>query len=150
MLAIELADLAFSLDNVVAAVALSSHMLIVLLGVALGILTMRFAATIFANLVGREPILEPAAYILVLSIGLRLIAEEFFPIHIPVMAQFGMSLSIIFGAVLYAHWRPLQTLRPIIFGGLRILHKILSAVRAVIAWPVARLNALVQLIWHAD
>ena len=149
VLAIELADLAFSLDNVVAAVALSSHMAIVLLGVALGILTMRFAATIFANLVTREPILEPAAYILVLSIGLRLIIEEFFPLHIPVMAQFGSSLAIIFGALLYAHWHPLRALRPLIFRGLRLLHTILNFFKSVVSWPVARLGSLIQLLWRA-
>ena len=44
VLNVELADLAFSLDNVVAAVALSNHLWVVMLGVALGIVTKRFAA----------------------------------------------------------------------------------------------------------
>jgi len=150
VLAIELADLAFSLDNVVAAVALSSNMAVVLLGVALGIVTMRFAATLFANLVTREPVLEPAAYILVLTIGLRLIIEEFLPIHIPVSIQFGMSVLIILGALLYAHWRPLRTLRPLVVWSLRLLHTILSFFRSALGWPVARLGGLIQLLWRAD
>ncbi len=71
VLAVELADLAFSLDNVVAVVALSNNLYIVMLGVAIGIFTMRFAAGIFAYLITKEPILKPAAYLLVLSIGLH-------------------------------------------------------------------------------
>jgi len=44
VIAVELADLAFSLDNVVAVVALSDNLPIVLFGVFIGIITMRFAA----------------------------------------------------------------------------------------------------------
>jgi tellurite resistance protein TerC len=53
VLAVELADLAFSLDNVVAAVALSRELWVVLTGVFLGIVTMRFAAGIFVYLIAR-------------------------------------------------------------------------------------------------
>jgi len=51
VLALELADLAFSIDNVIAAVALSSELWVVMLGVAIGILVMRFAAQIFSKLI---------------------------------------------------------------------------------------------------
>jgi len=78
VLAVELADLAFSLDNVVAAVALSREFWVVMTGVALGIVTMRFAAGIFVYLIERYPVLEAAAYLLVLSIGLGLIVEDAF------------------------------------------------------------------------
>src|SRR6185503_13621572 len=40
VLSVELADLAFSIDNVVAAVALSNELWVVMLGVALGIVTL--------------------------------------------------------------------------------------------------------------
>ncbi|MGQ0569024.1 MAG: TerC family protein, partial [Armatimonadota bacterium] len=49
VLNVELADMAFSIDNVVAAVALSREMWVVLTGVFLGIITMRFAAGIFVT-----------------------------------------------------------------------------------------------------
>lgn len=107
VLAVELADLAFSLDNVVAAVALSDHIVVVMLGVALGILTMRVAAGLFAGLVQREPVLEPAAYALVLTIGASLIGEELFHFEVPALLQFGVSVSILALALLYAHWPPL-------------------------------------------
>lgn len=53
-----------------AAVALSNRLWVVMTGVAIGILTMRFAAGIFVFLIEREPILKPAAFILVFIIGM--------------------------------------------------------------------------------
>ena len=77
VLRVELMDLAFSLDNVVAAVSLSDKLWVVMVGVAIGILTMRFAAGIFSFLVVREPVLKWAAYVLVFNIGIELVLEEF-------------------------------------------------------------------------
>ena len=109
VLAVELADLAFSLDNVVVAVTLSDELWIVMLGVALGIVTMRFAAGIFTKMIGREPILAPAAYVLVLFIGLRLLIEDLHLIRFPESIesnmewiQFGSSVAILGLAVVYA------------------------------------------------
>jgi tellurite resistance protein TerC len=58
VLTIELADLAFSIDNVVVVVALSDQLWIILFGVFMGIVTMRFAAGIFTVLIAKEPILS--------------------------------------------------------------------------------------------
>jgi tellurite resistance protein TerC len=69
VLAGALADLAFSLDNVVAVVALSDNLYIVMFGVAIGIITMRFAAGIFTLMIMKEPILKPAPYLVVFNIG---------------------------------------------------------------------------------
>ncbi len=126
VLAVELADLAFSLDNVVVAVTLSEELWVVMLGVALGIVTMRFAAGIFTKMIRREPILAPAAYVLVLVIGLRLFTEDIFmdQLHLytyPAFIennfewiQFATSVAILGLAVLYAHSFILQQIfRPI-------------------------------------
>jgi tellurite resistance protein TerC len=51
VVSVELADLVFSLDNVVAAVSLSDKLWVVMVGVALGILFMRFAAGLFSRAV---------------------------------------------------------------------------------------------------
>ncbi len=99
---VELADLAFSLDNVVAAVALSREMWVVLTGVFLGIVTMRFAAGIFVRLIEREPLLEDAAYLLVMVIGLELLAEELLHIHFSHLAKFTISLSVLAVTLIYA------------------------------------------------
>ena len=77
VLTIELADLAFSIDNVVVVVALSDELWIILFGVFMGILTMRFAAGIFTKLIAREPILKPAAYLVVFNIGVELLLAQF-------------------------------------------------------------------------
>ena len=82
VIAVELADLAFSLDNVVAVVALSDNLYIVMFGVFMGILTMRFAAGIFTWMILREPILKPAAYLVVFNIGAELLMDEFLGIEI--------------------------------------------------------------------
>ena len=103
VLTVELMDLVFSIDNVIAAVALSDEIWVVMLGVAIGIITMRFAAGIFSYAVQREPILKPAAYILVLNIGLQLIVEQVWHVEISDVTRFVMSAGIIVGALLYAH-----------------------------------------------
>src|SRR2546427_6689320 len=110
VLAVELADLAFSLDNVVAAVALSRELWVVLTGVFLGIVTMRFAAGIFTRLIERYPVLEAAAYILVFNIGVELLLEDLFPIHISDVQKFAVSLSTLILALLYGQLPVLQRL----------------------------------------
>ena len=103
VLTVELMDLVFSIDNVIAAVALSDEIWVVMLGVAIGILTMRFAAGIFSYAVQREPILKPAAYVLVLNIGIQLIVEQLWKVEISDIMRFAISIGIIVGALLYAH-----------------------------------------------
>jgi tellurite resistance protein TerC len=113
VLNVELADLAFSVDNVVAAVALSNQLWMVMAGVALGIITMRFAASIFTYLIRREPIFEPAAYILVLAIGLELILADLYHLHFDHLIKFSISVSILALCVLYAQTRFLRVFTPV-------------------------------------
>ena len=58
VLTVELTDVAFSIDNVIAAVALSPHLWVVITGVFLGIAAMRFVAGYFIELMRRAPILK--------------------------------------------------------------------------------------------
>ena len=111
VLTVELMDLIFSIDNVVAAVSLSKLLWVVMLGVAIGILTMRFAAGIFSYAVEREPILKQAAYILVFNIGVQLILEQVWHVEIPDLARFGISIATILLALAYAHIPFLQKFR---------------------------------------
>lgn len=101
VLAVELADLAFSLDNVVAAVALSRELWVVMTGVFLGIVTMRFAAGIFVRLIVRHPVLEGAAYLLVLSIGVGLLVDDLLHIHLNDVQRFAVSFGILLLTLLY-------------------------------------------------
>lgn len=111
---VELADLAFSLDNVVAAVSLSSELWVVMIGVALGIITMRFAATLFTVLISHEPVLVDAAFLLILNIGIETIVAEIFHVEIGPLYKFGISVLTLVLAVAYARWRPLHILHPLI------------------------------------
>lgn len=97
---IELADLAFSIDNVVAVVALSSQLWIIILGVFISIVIMRFAAVMFIKLLQFEPLLEHAAYCLIAAIAIELVLK-FFGIGISEIVQFGISLAILAGFILY-------------------------------------------------
>ena len=141
VITIELADLAFSLDNVIAAVSLSSHLWIVIIGVAIGIVMMRFAAQIFARMIAWEPALEHAAYLLLFAIGGELLLEYYLHFDLTEWAQFGISVSIIVLVVLFARvtfLRPLQAIfRP--FAQLfALINDTLSFVFGIMAAPFRR------------
>ena len=70
---VELMDLAFSIDNIFAAVALSENILIILTGVFIGILAMRFVAQAFVKLMERYPFLEWSAYTVIAILGIKLV-----------------------------------------------------------------------------
>ena len=72
VLAIELTDLAFAVDSVLAAVALSNKMFVIYLGAVIGLIAMRFAATMVLKLLNIFPLLTVYAYAMVLWIGLKL------------------------------------------------------------------------------
>jgi len=113
VIAVEFADLAFSLDNVVAVVALSNNLPIVMFGVFIGIVAMRFAASIFTWMVLREPILKPAAYLVVFNIGAELLIDEFLGIKIGGGLKFVISAGTLILFVTYAHLKPLHVFQPI-------------------------------------
>jgi tellurite resistance protein TerC len=115
VLSVEIADLVFSLDNVVTAVALSEHLWVVMVGVAIGMLVMRFAAGIFSVLVEKAPILQKAAFLLILVIGTEIIAGELFQLHFPTWIKFSLSISVIGISLLYANSHLLhRSLSPIV------------------------------------
>jgi len=69
---VELMDLAFSIDNVFAAVAYSKNLILVWTGVFIGILAMRFVAQGFVRLMERYKFLETAAFIVIFILGAKL------------------------------------------------------------------------------
>ncbi len=115
VLTVELMDLAFSLDNVVAAVSLSNKLWVVMIGVAIGVLTMRFAAGKFSYYIERNPVLKTAAYILVLNIGIELILEELGIVDVSDLMKFAISVTTILLALAYSHFKWLQVFRPALF-----------------------------------
>ena len=138
---IELADLAFSIDNVIAAVSLSKHLWIVIFGVAIGIVMMRFAAQIFTRLIAWEPALEHAAYLLLLAIGGELLLENYLYLNLSEWEQFGISTSIIMLVVLFARvkfLRPLQILFRPFAQMFALINDSLSFVFGILAAPFRR------------
>jgi YkoY family integral membrane protein len=96
---IQLVDLSLSIDNVVAAVALSNKLWIVCTGVFIGILALRFSVGIFVRLLAKHPILGPTAFLVVGFVGMLLLAEIGFHVEVPSYAKFG-GIGAIVGATL--------------------------------------------------
>jgi len=88
VLKVEIADLAFAVDSILAAVALAialtptgwftigsldgGQFLVIFAGGMIGIIIMRFAANVFVDLLNKRPALEVAAFIIVGWVGIKL------------------------------------------------------------------------------
>ncbi len=140
VLTVETMDLIFSIDNVVAAVSLSNKIWVVMIGVAIGILTMRFAAGIFSYAVEREPILKQAAYVLVFNIGVELILGQIWHIEISDFVRFGISIATILLALAYAHSKFLQRFRFVLVW----LAQGIGIVNELVDWILAPINGFIR------
>lgn len=142
VLNVEMMDLAFSLDNVVAAVSLSNHLLVVMLGVAIGILVMRFAAGIFSYVVLKAPILKTAAYILVFNIGVELLLEDFHIMEFTDWERFAISIGTILLTLAYSYFPFMKIFRPLLIWiseGLRVVND-------AITWALGPLRGILWLV----
>ena len=99
---VELMDIAFSVDSVLAAFGVSNEVWILLLGGMLGILMMRGIAGVFLKLLERIPELETTAYILILIIAAKMLLSV---IHIEIShTVFFIILVVAFGATFILHY----------------------------------------------
>ena len=69
---VEIMDLAFSIDNVLAANAYTNNIILIWVGVFIGILAMRFVAQRFVKLIEKYPFLEACAFIVIAMLGIKL------------------------------------------------------------------------------
>lgn len=79
---VELMDMAFSIDNVFAAVAFTPNIVLVCIGVFIGILAMRFIAQWFVKLMEKHTYLETSAFVVIGILGVKLslsVFEHFYP-----------------------------------------------------------------------
>ena len=79
---VELMDLAFSIDNVIAANAYTKNIILIWTGVFIGILAMRFVATGFVKLMEKYPFLNTCAYLVIGLLGTKLtlsLITHFYP-----------------------------------------------------------------------
>jgi predicted tellurium resistance membrane protein TerC len=77
-------DIAFSIDNVFAAVAFTPNLVLVCIGVFIGILAMRYIAQWFVKLMDTYRFLETSAFLVIAILGLKLVLslfEHFYPQH---------------------------------------------------------------------
>lgn len=74
---VEVMDLAFSIDNVFAAVAFTDHIWLIYIGVFIGILAMRFVAQAFVKLMEKFTFLETVAFLVIGVLGIKLTSSIF-------------------------------------------------------------------------
>ncbi len=72
---IEFTDLVFAVDSILAAVALTSDYWAIVIGGLLGVVMIRFAAGLLVGVLKRHRWLEPAAYLLVAGVGIKVLYE---------------------------------------------------------------------------
>jgi len=80
VISIEIMDLVFSIDNVLAAVSFTDSIKIIMFGVFIGIIAIRFATTTFIGLINNNPIIEKVAYWVIGALGIKFVLSYFFPI----------------------------------------------------------------------
>lgn len=77
VISVELMDLAFSVDSILASLAVSNEIWILLIGGMLGILMMRTVAKLFLVLIEKVPELENTAFVLIGIIAAKMFASIF-------------------------------------------------------------------------
>ncbi|MEX3623730.1 TerC family protein [Viridibacillus arvi] len=98
VVSVEMMDIAFSIDSVLAAFGVSENIGILLLGGMIGILMMRGVAQLFTKLMEKVPELEHTAYIIVAFIGIKMVLS-LIDIEITHMAFFGFIVVAILGTI---------------------------------------------------
>ena len=92
---ISFTDLAFSIDSITAAVAISDQFLLVITGALIGVIALRFTSGLFIKWLQIYHNLEKAGYIAVAAIGIKLIFQLiFYNFYIPEYLFFLMMLII--------------------------------------------------------
>ncbi|OIK15731.1 hypothetical protein BIV60_08235 [Bacillus sp. MUM 116] len=104
VLTVELMDIAFSFDSIIAAFGVSNQVWVLFLGGVLGILMMRGVAQIFLALIEKVPELETTAFILIALISIRMIASAF-GFHLDERVFFGSLISLFFGTFIVHYFR---------------------------------------------
>ena len=104
---VELINLAFSIDSILVAVAMSPKLWVVILGGILGIVAMRLVAGQLIVLVQRYPALVDGAFIIIAWVGTKLCLEYLHEAHlialdIPKWFSLGVVVVIFVIALIYA------------------------------------------------
>lgn len=93
---IALTDLAFSLDSVTTAIAISEKTWLIITGGTIGVITLRFLAGLFIRWLDEYVHLEDAGYITVGFVGLRLLLRVIAPSLVPPQWVLISAVAIVF------------------------------------------------------
>ena len=144
VLQIEIMDLSLSIDNVVAAVALSPKLWIVIAGVFIGILILRFLAGYCIKLIERFPVLGKTAFLLVGYVGVLLCVELLTHREIGPVGKFIGIVTIVLATLIY----DTQPVVKKVFGPLvrvvRLVMLGLSKVFEVIFWAPKKVFGVIH------
>jgi YkoY family integral membrane protein len=92
---IAITDLAFSLDSVATAIAVSTDTWLVIAGATIGIILLRFMAELFIRWLSEYTHLEDAGYIAVGLVGIKLLVRALYPdLEIPEVVTIAMVAMI--------------------------------------------------------
>ncbi len=146
VVAVNLADLAFSIDNILAAVALSSKLWVVVVGVFIGIAAMRFVAGLFVKLMEKRPVLQSIAYVLVGYVGIQLLAEVLIGVHVSEYVKFLAIASIIGSGLIFDRSTTLKRVLSPVFTW---LGQGMGNIAELVDWALLPATALVRLTMRA-
>lgn len=104
---VELVNLAFSIDSILVAVAVSPKLWVVLTGGILGIVAMRLVVGQLIALIEKYPALVDGAFVVIAWVGIKLLAEYahaegYVGFEIPKWLSLGLIVVILGGAWIYA------------------------------------------------
>lgn len=102
VLAVEIMDIAFSIDSVLAAFGVSDQIWVLYLGGIFGVMMMRGVAQIFLTLIDRYPGLETTAYVIIGIIGAKMMASVF-GYHVSQVVFFSTLIAIFMGTFVVHH-----------------------------------------------
>jgi YkoY family integral membrane protein len=111
VLRVELVNLAFSIDSILVAVAMSRKLAVVLSGGILGILAMRLVVGQLLQLIRRYPTLVDAAFVIIGWVALKLLSEYAHEMHwigweIPQSVSLALIVIIFSAAYVFARRQP--------------------------------------------
>ena len=108
---VELTNLVFSIDSILAAVAMSPKTWVILSGGILGIVAMRLVVGQVMKMVERYPAIVDGAFVIIAWVGVSLLvefmhAEGWIPFAIPQWLKLSIIVAIFIVAFLYARRHP--------------------------------------------
>jgi YkoY family integral membrane protein len=114
---IELVNLAFSIDSILVAVAMSPKMPVIMTGGILGIIAMRLVVGQLLKLIQKYPALVDGAFIIIAWVALKLILDYAHSMHwigweIPQPIELTVVVVIFLGAYVYARAKGAKELPP--------------------------------------